>query len=326
MLEIDWQGGVRVMGTPICFDGIRPRETCFVSSADVSLKKRALPAKMRPKILATERTRQLKFPSSDDVLVSPFSRPFALGRARVELLPSGHLPGAAQLLIEVKGDRVLYAGALNPKAGRLSEACKMRDCSALILSAPLAPLTVDRSLPPREEVESALILAVQRAIEKKRTPVVLAPVLGAAQEVVALFSRARISLKIHPRIAQYVRQYRQLGIEVAETAEAKSDERVWIWPVNLKKSLELSRLRATTLLFVSGEAIDPAAVKRAGAREGFPLADHGDLRSLVEYAVAAGAREVYLTSGFGDRVAKAFARRKISAHALEAPSQMSLFR
>jgi len=45
-------------------------------------------------------------------LPAAFGRPFKLGEARLELFPSGHLPGAASLLVEIGGRQVVYAGTI----------------------------------------------------------------------------------------------------------------------------------------------------------------------------------------------------------------------
>ena len=91
------------------------------------------------------------------MLVTPFGRPFALGRLRLELLPSGHVPGAAQLYVELRtaaARRVAYCGPLNPAPGRFAEAPQVRAAEALCIEAPLA--ACGRKLPPRAEVEAQL--------------------------------------------------------------------------------------------------------------------------------------------------------------------------
>src|SRR6185369_2245653 len=102
------------------------------------------------RVITTERTRLLRAVEitpkgqAADILVTPFGRPFALGRLRLELLPSGHAPGAAQLYV-----------------------------------------------------------AVERALDDGVTPVVLAPALGAAEDVVALLAAAALPVRVHARIAAW---------------------------------------------------------------------------------------------------------------------------
>src|SRR5579859_6316960 len=108
-----WQDGVRIVGTTIWCDAPRRHQITFVSSSA-----RGLGDAGAGRLILTERTLALLGRAAEsDALVTPFGRPFALGRLRLELLPSGHLPGAAQLLVERPGKsgarRLLYAGDLN---------------------------------------------------------------------------------------------------------------------------------------------------------------------------------------------------------------------
>jgi putative mRNA 3-end processing factor len=335
-VDFGWSGGVRVTGTGIWCDAPRRQQLCFVSSAREALS--------GARVVTTERTLELRAALDgkaagarrDAVLVTPYARPFALGRLRVELLPSGHVPGAAQLLVERPGRRALYAGRVNPRAGRLSEPAQVRACDALALSAPLAPLL--RALPEREEVEAALLAAVHAALEAGDTPVVLAPALGAAEEIAALLGAAGLALRAHPRILRLLGAYVRMGLMVrtparalrrasgAEDDPARQDSgEVVLWPLELAGSPVLARLARGRRLLVAGEALDPAAVARARCAAGFALSDDGDLPSLLEHAHATGARDVYFTCGLTDEVARAFAVRRLRARPLGPPEQMRLF-
>jgi hypothetical protein len=68
------------------------------------------------------------------------------------------------------------------------------------------------------------------------------------------------------------------------------------------------------------------AARRLGVEAAFPLSDHGDLPSLLAYAQASGARDVYFTAGLTEEVARAFRAKKLRVHPLTAPAQMGLFR
>src|SRR5947209_6811821 len=93
-----WSDGVRVRGLSIWCDARKAHGLVFLSHAHVPI---APSLRARARLIATERTlalyRAVSTPPGE-VLVTPFARPFSLGRARLELLPSGHLPGGAQLL------------------------------------------------------------------------------------------------------------------------------------------------------------------------------------------------------------------------------------
>ncbi len=136
-----YAAGVHALSTSIWCDAARARGVCFVSRGDVAIGRGRA-----DRLIATERTVAIRaalgLPCADPLLPR-LGRPFALGRARLELLPSGRLPGAAQLLIELAGWRGLYAGAIAPSAIGGAEPLQVRACDELILDAPQAGGVVD---------------------------------------------------------------------------------------------------------------------------------------------------------------------------------------
>ena len=125
---VRWAAGVQIAGTRIWCDAPRAAGTCFLSGADVA-------ARARGKIITTERTAQAP---RHRRLVTPYARPFAVGRARLELLPAGRLPGSAQLRVEIDGRAVMYAGRVSLAASRLAEPAQIRGCDELVVDAPCA--------------------------------------------------------------------------------------------------------------------------------------------------------------------------------------------
>jgi len=331
-----WADGVRTAGTDIVCDARRcPDAATVLVSHARSPRLRGGP---ECRVVTTERTRLLRAVEiaprgqAAGMLVTPFGRPFALGRLRLELLPSGHVPGAAQLYVELDDRRrVAYCGPLNPSPGRFAEAPQVRAAEALCLDAPLA--AYDRKLPPRAEAEAALVAAVERALADGATPVVLAPALGGAQDVVALLAAAALPIRVHARIAAFIEAYARIGLRVPTTlvrrfrgSPARGD--VGVWPLEDRNAAAIGRLRTARLFAATGLALDPDAAARLRVDAAFALSDHGDLPSLVAHARAAEARDVWLTSGFSDAAARAFAAAGVTAHPLSAHrpmQQMALF-
>jgi hypothetical protein len=157
--------GVRVSAASIWFDAARARAVCFLSSAD------AIPAKGRAvigRLIASERCITLRralgaaAAEMNAALVPRFGRPFALGRARLELVPGGGMPGVAQLLVEIGGWRGLYAGAPSRRVFGGAEPMQVRACDEIVVDAPedggvvdspedlRAALSGDRDLAPAD--------------------------------------------------------------------------------------------------------------------------------------------------------------------------------
>ena len=298
-------------------DARRARDLTFLSHAHVFSRS------AHGKVLATERTLALLGGSSAETLVTPFSRPFSLGAARLELFPSGHLPGASSLRIEAGGRRVVYAGDINPRRG-LGEAMAIRDAEVLVIEAPLAPL--DGELPPREVAAALLVAAVARALDGGETPVVMAPALGGAQEALAILDNAGFALRAHPSIAAGAALYRSIGIDLPSPKRFSPSRReTLVWPLALGGSPQLERLHRPRRIALTGLALDPNAAHRLGVDEVVPLADHADRADLLAYIAHSEAREVWFTDGWCEAIAVALRARRVVAWPLGPPRQMDLF-
>lgn len=127
-----WRDGAHLTGTPIWCDARRRRDVCFVSSAD------RVGRAGHGQLIATPLTLALLGARGDGHLGVPLHRRFTLGTVRLELVASGHGPGAAALLVDIAGNTVLYAGAVRSlrDASPPIEAAEVRACNAVVVAAP----------------------------------------------------------------------------------------------------------------------------------------------------------------------------------------------
>jgi putative mRNA 3-end processing factor len=322
-----WSDGVRVAGTQIWCDARRrpgSGAVCFVSHAHHRV---AWPGSTRVRVLAHPRTLALAAREPVDALPSAFGRPFALGRLRLELLPSGHLPGSAQLLVESPRGRAIYAGDVNPSPGRIiraaGETLQVRACDALVLEARMASFMARfGDLPARAQEEERLLAEVKRALAAGQTPVLRADALGTACELAALLVTGGLPVRAHRRIVGHLAVYERLGLAVGGAVplwKSGAGGMAVLWPMDAR---ELPEVAGRRLFIVDGAALDGDIARVCD--QAFAISDVADLPSLVDFAVASGARDVFLTSGFDDRVAARFAARGLRAQPLVPPSQMAL--
>lgn len=275
---VRWAGGVQIAGTRLWCDARRAGGVVFLSGADVVLGARL------GKLLTTERTAQL---TGGEALATPFARPFALGRARLELLPAGRMPGSAQLLVQLDGRALLYAGAVRPTPSRLAEPAQVRGCDVLVLAA--APSLLD----------ARVVDEVRAALGRGESPVLRAPSMALAGELVALLQAAEIPVRGPAALVRQIAAYARLGVAVSPVGRATSVGRaapsafVWLAPARPP----------------AGPVVEVAAAV--------------DVPALVDYAVASGARDVYLV-GDADRLAGELTARKLRVHRLGPPEQMRL--
>jgi hypothetical protein len=194
-----WTAGLHVLGTRLWCDAARVHGVTFVSGADVPLG-----GTRATRIVATERTRKLLGLDGEGVLPALFARPFALGRARLELLPAGRLPGSAQLRVELDGRVALYAGAV--ARARLAEPVQVRGCDELVLDA--------RGWDAVSDEEKLL-----KALRGGAGEVGVASLWQAA-ELAALLDEQGVPVQTAPRLRKLLLTYARLGVAVPELHKA----------------------------------------------------------------------------------------------------------
>jgi len=325
---VEWRGGVHIRGTPLWCDALRTREACFVSSALVP------EARRHRQIIATSTTLAL-MPGAGALagkrapraLAVPFGRSFSLGDARLELFPSGAMVGAASLHVDVGGNRVVYAGSVDPRGGRMAGAAELRVCDVLVIDATFAhPRFV---LPPPGEALASVRAFIDETLAGGATPVLLASPLALGPDLIAALG-ATHPLRAHRSFVETARKLRALGHELPPVqrlnAPPVAPGEVVLWPPARREAAVIRGLPAARAALVSGWAADAEVVARLRVDAAIPLGEQADHPALLDYVAATGASVVHLLSGGGreaDLVA-ALARRGVRAQRLGPPEQLRL--
>ncbi len=231
---VEWKDGVHIVDTPIWCDASHTREACFVSSAETH------DARRHRQIITTDATLAL-LPESragrpkSAALAVPFGRPFNLGNTRVELFSSGVMVGAASLAVDVGERRVVYAGAVDVRGGRMARAADVRAADQLVLAAAFGHPRF--AFPPVAETMATIQAWAEAAIAEGKTPVVLAPFATAPDLVVAL--GASLPLRAHRSFFDVVRKLRALGHALPEArrfAGPPGPGEVVLWPMGIRRA------------------------------------------------------------------------------------------
>jgi len=324
-------GGVQIAGTVIACDAAVGTDLVFLSHAPALgvNARRALPrlGGGRRQVLTTDLTLALLGPAGDRLkahaLPAAYGRPFGLGDLRLEMFPSGYMPGAASLLCEQAGRRIVYAG---PIAAASSE---VRAADSLCIDATFGSEAL--AFPPRAQALADVGAAVRRVLGDGRTPVVLVDPVAIAVDVGAALAADRIGLFAHRSIVQAAAAFRQAGLPapaLQRFAGKVGQGEALLWPASVRVPPRRTGTRLHGLVLVSAEAGRGApAVPGAGdpdcARVIFPTA--ADFGALVRYVEATGATEVALVNAPGDDLARALASRGIDVYTLGPPRQIDLF-
>ena len=329
-----FRGGTRIAGTVIACDATGGGDLLFVSSARAWVReaaRRGRPRLGRAHILTTAETLALMGRDGDRLatraLVTGIGRPFVLGSLRLELLASGHLPGAAALVVDTGDRRILYAGAARlgiPSWGAAPGA--IRSVEALCIDATFGDPRF--AFVSREEAASAALRFVRAARDSGCAPVLLAAAYGPAHDLAPVLVADGWKLRGHRSIVAAVAAYRRAGFDppaISRFSGSVATDEVLLWPAEDRDARRLGGLGPARVAWVSGWAADATAVARLGVDTAIPYSIHADFAGLLAYVIASGAREVATQHGCADAFAAALRARDIDAYVLGPPRQIALF-
>ncbi len=109
-----------------------------------------------------------------------------IGDIKFQLLNAGHVPGSAQILLEVKDKRILYTSDFNPRKTRLLDGADQNygELDVVIIESTYA----DEDHPDRAQMEKEFVNAVTEVVERGGTALVPAFSVGRAQEILCVLA------------------------------------------------------------------------------------------------------------------------------------------
>ncbi|HZL20253.1 MAG TPA: hypothetical protein VFG23_21150 [Polyangia bacterium] len=322
-----YRAGVRIAGTVVACDASAGSDLVFLSHAAVlgARGRRALPrlGGGRRQILSTDTTLSLLGPVGDrlraQALIAAYGRPFALGETRLELFASGYLPGAASLLCERGGRRMVYAGPIG-------EGAEVRAADALCLDARFAAPGMD--FPERRVAEDNLRQIVASLRTAGDAPVLLVEPTWLALSLAELLGKDGMALRAHRTIMEAAVSYRSAKLPVPTLqrfAGRLASGEVLLWPASAPAPSHLAGSRAVGLVLVSPQAEWPTVRAQIATPRALTFPLGADLPRLVDYVAATGASEIALLGAPGDGLAELLRGRGLDVYGLGPPSQIDLF-
>lgn len=218
--------------------------------------------------------------------------------ANLTAYPAGHILGAAQLLIEFAGERLLYTGDVKLKEPICGAIAAQVACDRLIIESTFG-LPIYNLLPTQEGSERIARFAKQ-CLQEDGIPVFIGYSLGRGQEIVHVLSQAGIPTAVHGAIAKFIPAYEQAGYgcDGWEPYEARAVAGKAVVTIPGHASAIAASLKKTRIAYVSGWAALANARARTGAEELIPYSDHADFGELLEIVRASGARRIDVVHGY----------------------------
>lgn len=267
----------------------------------------------------TLRVYRLRWP--EDEMVPQSLHPLRYGYsmewngAMLTAYPASHIVGAAQLLIEYGGERVVYTGDIKLRPPICGAVTEVVPCNRIIIESTFG-LPIYHFL-SREQARERIVNFAVECLAEKTTPVFIGYPLGRGQEIVHTLGEAGVPTAVHGSIARLIPAYEEAGYAFpcwrpysARDIEAKALVVVPTFRAQIEAKGTQSRLA-----YVSGWAGLDNARNRVGADELIPYSDHGDFAELLAIVEQSGAQEVDVVHGYTEPFARILRERGLDARA-----------
>jgi putative mRNA 3-end processing factor len=232
-----------------------------------------------------------------------------IGGAVVSFHPAGHVLGSAQIRITAGGETWLVSGDYKRDADPSCAPFEPVGADVFITEATFG-LPIYRWRPGREVAGE--VLEWWRAAAE-RPSLLFAYAFGKAQRILAELAALGVEEEVllHGAVQALIEPYRAQGAAMPPTRPVSAVPRgeslagrLVLAPPAAHRSVWMKRFRSPQTAFVSGWMAVRGARRRRGYERGFVLSDHADWEGLIRSVRECGARQVYVTHGNADGLAR----------------------
>jgi putative mRNA 3-end processing factor len=225
-----------------------------------------------------------------------------VGGATVSFHPAGHVPGSAQIRVEVGGEVWVVSGDYKTEADGLAEAFEPVPCHAFISECTFG-LPIFRWEPQPVVMDRiAAWWSANAAVGK--TSILGAYSFGKAQRLLAGLP-ALGPILTHGAVEEMTQVLRAQGYRLPQTIRVTPEVTakthpgaLAIAPPSALGSAWSARLGPVEEAFVSGWMAVRGIRRRRALGTGFVLSDHADWQGLNDAIRATGAQKVFVTHGY----------------------------
>ncbi len=226
-----------------------------------------------------------------------------IGGADISFHPAGHVPGSAQIRVEVGGEVWVVSGDYKLEADGLSDPFEPIRCHAFVTECTFG-LPVFRW--DRQEAVAEQIDAWWRAnAAEGRATILGAYALGKAQRLLAAIDASIGPILTHGAVENTNEVLRAQGIPLPNTIRVTPETRAKEHPGALVLATPSAlgtawarRFGPASTGFASGWMALRGVRRRRAADRGFVLSDHADWEGLNRAIAETGAARIFVTHGY----------------------------
>ena len=251
-----------------------------------------------------------------------FGEARGIGDAQVSFLPAGHVPGSAQIRVDVAGEIWVASGDYKTEPDGLSEPFEPVRCHSFITECTFG-LPVFKWA-PQDEVAQDINAWWRSNAAEGRISVLGAYSLGKAQRLLAALDPDIGPILTHGAVEATNAVMRAQGLLLPDTKPVTPDTKgkdhpgaLAIAPPSALGSAWMRRFGPAATGFASGWMALRGVRRRRSADRGFVMSDHADWDGLNAAIRDTGAERVFVTHGYTSVFARWLAEQGYDAQVLE---------
>ncbi|MBU1320038.1 MAG: MBL fold metallo-hydrolase [candidate division Zixibacteria bacterium] len=291
---IHFNSGIEIEGVDIPLDSTRKRDFAFVSHAHSDHCAR------HNKILATPETViffRKRFSRVKSIAV-PLGQRTKVGNIDVELYSSGHILGAAQIMIHQNGRKIVYTGDFKLRQSATVQPIEIKKCDVLVMETTYG--RPEYVFPDRDVSIDLLLKFIKATRVSGYTPMILGYSLGKAQEALKIIGDEGYPASLHSSVYEMAMLYKKCGIKFGEfelfDRETYKDK-ILIAPPGWSRNSDMKGLRRVRSCMLTGWSVG-SLPRWSGADTTVPLSDHADYNELIAYVEKAQPKKILTIHGF----------------------------
>ncbi len=232
-----------------------------------------------------------------------YGAPLAIGDATVSFHPAGHVPGSAQIRVEVAGEVWVVSGDYKTEADGLSEPFAPVRAHAFVTECTFGLPVFDWA--PQAEVVAEIDAWWRANAAAGRVSVLGAYALGKAQRLLAAVDPGTGPILTHGAVEATNAVLRAQGLALPDTVPVTAEVTARTHPGALVLAPPsalgtpwMKRFGPAATAFASGWMRLRGVRRRRAADRGFVMSDHADWKGLNAAIAETGAERVFVTHGY----------------------------
>jgi len=232
-----------------------------------------------------------------------------IGGASVSFHPAGHVPGSAQIRVEVGGEVWVVSGDYKTEPDRLCEPFEPVRCHSFITECTFGLPVFTWA--PEAEIAAQINHWWADNAAQGRFSLLGAYSLGKAQRVLSLLDPSIAPILTHGAVENTNAVLRQQGLPLPDTIHVTPDTKATdhpgalvLAPPGTLSTPWARRFRPASTGFASGWMRLRGVRRRRAVDRGFVMSDHADWDGLNTAIRDTGAENIYATHGYTDIFAR----------------------